>query len=89
MKRMTDHSKHPSMLRAVRSYQDLTLAELSEISGVDKQHICYVEKGRRPLTPRIAKRLATALNCPPRILMNGREREMIREINSDRRNADN
>ena len=49
------------VLRIRRENADMTQAELSEKSGVAIPNISLMEAGKRPIGPRVAKKLAAAL----------------------------
>ena len=50
-------------LRAYRYREELTQAELAEKCGVPQANISAMEKGKRPIGLKVAKRLADILNC--------------------------
>jgi len=50
------------LLQAARYREDLTQKQLAEIVGVTRSNISDMERGKRTITPDMAKRLAKALN---------------------------
>jgi DNA-binding XRE family transcriptional regulator len=50
-------------LRAYRSRENLTQAQLAHKTGIAQGHICEMEKGKRAIGVKSAKVLAKALNC--------------------------
>jgi hypothetical protein len=58
-----------SLLVGARYREDLTQAQLSEISGMPRRHISEMENNKRPIGKVNAKKLANALNIDYRTLL--------------------
>jgi hypothetical protein len=58
---------------AARGPKYMTRQDLAFTAGVDKSHVCRVERGDRRLTPGMAVRLAAALDVTPEYLLTGEE----------------
>jgi Helix-turn-helix len=58
-----------STLRIRRDNAGLTLQALSDKTGIPKGHLSSMERGKRPIGPIIAKKLASALGCDYRSLL--------------------
>lgn len=50
-------------LRAYRYREDLTQAQLAKKTGIAQGHISAMERGKRTIGAKTAKRLAKVLNC--------------------------
>lgn len=50
-------------LKAYRSRENLTQAQLANMTGIAQGHISEMERGNRVVGIKIAKKLAKALNC--------------------------
>jgi transcriptional regulator with XRE-family HTH domain len=60
-------------LKELRADRVLSLADLSRLSGVDRQTIWRIEDGRHGAHPRTIRKLAEALGVEPRELVKGEE----------------
>lgn len=60
-------------LRELRESRVLSLSELEEASGVDRQTIWRIEVGRQGAQPRTIRKLAGALGVDPAELIKGGE----------------
>ena len=56
-------------LRIYRTNAKLTLAALSELSGIPRGHLSQMEHDKRPIGRIIARKLARALHCDYRSLL--------------------
>ena len=56
-------SKAQVALRGARGREDMTQAQLSQMTGIPQRHISEMENGKRPIGKENAKKLAKALNC--------------------------
>lgn len=56
-------------LRGLRSREDLTQAQLSEMTGIPRRHISEMESGKRVIGKSIAHKLADALNANYRLFL--------------------
>lgn len=65
-------------LRTSRERAGLTQSELAVLSGVAQPNIAAYESGRRPLSPRMRKRLIAAMMRPSERV--ARHRDAVREI---------
>ena len=61
-KRIKELTRPGDVLRIRRENADMTQAQLSEKSGVAIPNISLMEAGKRPIGPRVAKKLASALD---------------------------
>ncbi len=61
-KKIKKLTKPGDILRIRRENADMTQARLSEKSGVAIPNISLMEAGKRPIGPRVAKKLAAALD---------------------------
>jgi transcriptional regulator with XRE-family HTH domain len=61
--------KRLSWLRGMRNFQDMTLAELSRLSGIDSPSLCRMESGKVHISPKNARVLAGILGCSARLLL--------------------
>ena len=53
------------LLRAIREGEEETQSEFAAKLGVSKQHLCDIEKGRKPIRPERAARWAKRLGYSP------------------------
>ena len=60
-------------LKELRADRVLSLADLSRLSGVDRQTIWRIEAGRHGAHPKTIRKLAQALGVEPRELVKGEE----------------
>ena len=56
-------------IKAYRSREGLTQHNLAKKSGIRQGHISEMEKNKRPIGLKVAKKLAEALNCDYRRLL--------------------
>ena len=63
---LDDDQRVAAWIRAYRLRRNLTLAQLSELSGVSIGHLSRLENGTRTPTVRLLLQLARALGCLPR-----------------------
>jgi DNA-binding XRE family transcriptional regulator len=55
----------PAMaMRGLRVKEDITQKELAERLGISQNMISEMESGKRPITPKMAKRIAEKFNMP-------------------------
>lgn len=60
----------PAMaLRGLRGREDLTQAELAARLGVSQNAISEMEKGKRPISTKMAKRLGEEFNLPYKVFL--------------------
>ena len=57
-------------MRVWRAKRDLTRGEAAEAFGVDASHWSLLEDGERHASPKLAKRLAKAMNQPIEVFLN-------------------
>lgn len=65
----TDSELGASCLRGARYRENMTQVQLAEKTGISRRHISEMENGKRTIGRQNAKKLATALNIDPRILI--------------------
>lgn len=58
-----------AILRGSRVKEELTQAQLSEMTGIPRRHISEMEHGKRPIGKETARRLAKALKCDYRVFL--------------------
>jgi transcriptional regulator with XRE-family HTH domain len=51
-------------IQAVRMCDEVSQVDLAKRVGLSRQYLCDIEKGRRPVSPDLAVRLARALGYP-------------------------
>lgn len=57
------------MLRAYRSRQGLTQTDVAKKSGLRQGHLSEMEQNKRPIGPKVARKLAIVLGCDYRRLL--------------------
>jgi transcriptional regulator with XRE-family HTH domain len=50
------------LLKEIREEKNITLRKLSEVTGISKSHLSYIERGEREPTLSVVVRIALALN---------------------------
>ena len=58
-----------AVLRGSRVKEELTQAQLSEMTGIPRRHISEMENGKRPIGKETARKLAQALDCDYRVFL--------------------
>ena len=58
-----------AILRGSRVKEELTQAQLSEMTCIPRQHISEMEHGKRPIGKETGRRLAKALKCDYRVFL--------------------
>jgi transcriptional regulator with XRE-family HTH domain len=53
------------VLRKIRDFYELSLAEMCELLGVSESHLCRVENGERPVTERMVRNLRDEIDLTP------------------------
>ena len=64
-----DHEMSGMILFGARMRENLTQAELSEITGIPQSHISEMENGKRPIGKKHARLFAKALNCGYKVFL--------------------
>lgn len=68
-KHFTGQREEAVALRGIRTRENLTQAQLAELTGIPQRHISEMENGKRSIGKERAKMLAKALNADYRIIL--------------------
>ncbi|MFH7326116.1 helix-turn-helix domain-containing protein [Desulfurivibrio sp. C05AmB] len=68
-KHFTGQPEWAVALRGYRYREDLTQAQLAELTGIPQRHISEMENGRRPIGKERARKLAAVLNADYRLFL--------------------
>lgn len=58
-------------IREIRTSQNISQEQLALMANVSRTHMGRIERGDKSPTIDTVERIATALNCPPSILLAG------------------
>jgi plasmid maintenance system antidote protein VapI len=58
-----------TMLRGARYREDMTQAQLAEVSGIPRRHLSDMENNRRPIGKQTARKLAEVLKVDYRVFL--------------------
>jgi len=64
-----DVQRPATMLRGSRYRAEMTQKELAKALGIQQHHLSEMEHGKRPVSIKMAKKLAGALDCDYRVFL--------------------